>query len=61
MPKHEYLSIEGFCREFEVSRDTFYKWRAKGVAPTCTKLPNGALRIARVDIDKWFNTLKGAA
>ncbi|MCA1228460.1 AlpA family transcriptional regulator [Saccharopolyspora sp. 6M] len=61
MPRREYLTIEGFCREFEISRDTFYKWRAKKTAPACTKLPNGELRIARADLDAWIDTCREAA
>lgn len=56
--QREYLTIAALCTELEVSRSTFYKWRAKGTAPRCTKLPNGEIRIRRVDLDRWMNNLE---
>jgi predicted site-specific integrase-resolvase len=32
------------CEALAISRETFDKWRARGVAPRCKKLPNGELR-----------------
>lgn len=59
--RREYLSIPDLCAELDVSRDTFYKWRARGTAPRCTKLPNGALRILRDDLENWLNDRKEVA
>lgn len=57
----EYFSVESFCEEFEINRSTFYKWRAKGTAPRCKKLPNGEIRIRRTDVELWLDTLGGTA
>ncbi|MFI0470942.1 helix-turn-helix transcriptional regulator [Saccharopolyspora sp. 5N102] len=59
--RREYLSIAGLCSELGISRDTFYKWRVKGTAPRCTKLPNGELRICRDDLEMWLDSCKEAA
>lgn len=46
----------------DVSRRTFYRWRELGIAPACLKLPNGELRVRRVDFLQWLDTLsEGAA
>lgn len=45
-----------------VSRRTFYRWREIGIGPACLKLPNGELRVRRVDFLMWLDTLaEGAA
>ena len=38
----------------DVSRRTFYEWRAKGTGPKCVKLPNGELRVRRAGYDRWL-------
>lgn len=48
------LTVQDLCVELCISRSTFYEWRAKGRAPRCIKLPNGELRIRRVDLDEWL-------
>jgi predicted DNA-binding transcriptional regulator AlpA len=53
-----HLTLAEFCTEFDVSRSTFYDWRAKGRAPKCLKLPNGELRIRRTEVDRWAATLE---
>ncbi|MFI6512133.1 helix-turn-helix transcriptional regulator [Streptosporangium sp. NPDC050855] len=55
------LTLAEFCDELQISRRTFYDWRAKGRAPRCFKLPNGDLRIRRTDFENWLNNLEGAA
>lgn len=47
---HEQLTVA----ELKVSRSTFYDWRAKRLSPMCIRLPNGALRIRRADLDAWL-------
>lgn len=37
-----------------MARSTFYDWRAAHKAPRCIKLPNGAIRIRRADLDRWL-------
>jgi excisionase family DNA binding protein len=54
-PLDRHLTVHQFCEELEISRSTFYDWRAKGRAPKCHKIPNGELRIRRRDLDEWFD------
>jgi predicted DNA-binding transcriptional regulator AlpA len=53
-------TVKQFCDEWEISRSTFYDWRAKGRAPHCIKLPNGDLRITPADYDTWLATCREA-
>ena len=55
------LTIAEICVDLGISRSTFYEWRAKGRAPRCIKLPNGDIRISRVEYDRWLTTLEEAA
>lgn len=48
------LTVAEFCEDLGISRRTFHEWRAKGRAPRCLKLPNGDLRIRRVDFEAWL-------
>ena len=50
----KHLTIADLCEELGIARSTFYDWRAKGRAPKCIKLPNGDLRIRRVDFERWL-------
>lgn len=54
----DWLTVDEFCKELLISRDTFYDWRKKGVAPRCVRLPNGSLRIRRVAFEKFMSTLE---
>jgi predicted DNA-binding transcriptional regulator AlpA len=56
----EQVTVDELCAELKVARRTFYDWRAKGRAPRCLKLPNGDLRIRRVDLDEWLNAREEA-
>jgi predicted DNA-binding transcriptional regulator AlpA len=56
-----HLTIAELCIELGVARSTFYDWRAKGASPRCMKLPNGELRIRRIDLDTWLTTLEDGA
>ncbi|MEV5892878.1 helix-turn-helix transcriptional regulator [Nonomuraea fuscirosea] len=55
------LTLADLCTELQISRSTFYDWRAKDRAPRCLKLPNGDLRIRRTDLDRWLTTMEEAA
>ncbi|WP_347813395.1 helix-turn-helix domain-containing protein [Actinomadura sp. KC216] len=55
------LTVADICRILQVSRRTFYEWRAKGRAPRCKRIPNGELRIRRVDFDHWYEACEDAA
>ena len=58
-PTH--LTVKDICDELGVARSTFYDWRAAHKAPPCLKLPNGDLRIKRVDFERWLETLEQRA
>ena len=45
------------CEELNITRSTFYDWRAKRKAPRCFKLPNGEIRIRRSDFDTRLSSL----
>ncbi len=48
------LTIADVCADLDISRRTFYEWRAKGRAPKCIRLPNGDLRIRRSEYVRWL-------
>jgi excisionase family DNA binding protein len=50
----ERLTVRQVCVELQVSRSTFYEWRAKGCAPRCLKLPNGEIRVRRRELERWL-------
>jgi predicted DNA-binding transcriptional regulator AlpA len=50
----KHLTIAEVCEELDIARSTFCDWRAKRKAPRCIKLPNGDLRIRRVDFEEWL-------
>jgi hypothetical protein len=60
-PVADVLTVEEFCAELKVSKDTFYHWRKVGTAPVCHRLPNGELRISRADHDAWLAKLRDVA
>lgn len=55
------LTIADVCAELNVSRSTFYDWRAKGKAPRCIKLPNGEIRVRRSELDRWLEAYEEVA
>ena len=55
------LTIAQVCEELNVSRSTFYDWRAKGRAPRCIKLPNGEIRVRRTELDRWLAACEESA
>lgn len=57
----EQLTVDQLCAELQVARSTFYQWRQVGKAPRCIRLPNGAIRVRRDDLDAWLATLTDAA
>ena len=54
--QRERLTIAELCEELQVSRSTFYDWRAKKRGPRCIRLPNGELRIRRTDLEAWLDS-----
>lgn len=57
----EQLTVEQLCAELQVARSTFYQWRQLGRGPRCVRLPNGAIRVRRADLDAWLAALVDAA
>lgn len=57
----EQLTVEQLCTELQVARSTFYQWRQLGRGPRCVRLPNGAIRVRRADLDAWLTSLADAA
>jgi excisionase family DNA binding protein len=55
------LTVDDLCAELGISRSTFYDWRQKGRAPRCLRLPNGALRVRRSDLENWLTDCEGRA
>ena len=49
-----HLTVAELCTELGIARSTFYDWRAACKAPRCIKLPNGAIRIRRAELDRWL-------
>lgn len=54
------LTIAEICADLNVSRRTFYEWRAKGKAPKCIPLPNGELRVRRTEYERWLEAREAA-
>ncbi|GAA1562582.1 helix-turn-helix domain-containing protein [Kribbella sancticallisti] len=57
----ERLTVTEVCTDLGVSRSTFYEWRAKGTGPRCIKLPNGEIRVRRVELERWLDSREEAA
>lgn len=55
------LTLADVLTELNITRSTFYDWRAKRKAPPCIKLPNGELRVRRSDLNNWLDSLGEAA
>jgi predicted DNA-binding transcriptional regulator AlpA len=56
------LTVEEILADLgDVSRRTFYEWRAKGTGPRCLKLPNGELRVRRTEYERWLSAREDAA
>lgn len=56
-----HLTVADVCAELGIARSTFYDWRQAKKAPRCIKLPNGDIRIRRVDFDAWLEALEEVA
>ena len=56
-----HLTIAEVCEDLDITRSTFYDWRAKRKAPPSFKLPNGEIRIRRIDYESWLSSLGDVA
>jgi excisionase family DNA binding protein len=48
------LTTEQAARYLNVSRRTLARWIQQGLAPPSIKLPSGARRYAKADLDRWL-------
>jgi predicted DNA-binding transcriptional regulator AlpA len=55
------LTVADVCADLEISRSTFYDWRATGRGPKCIRLPNGELRIRAAEYERWLEKLEESA
>jgi predicted DNA-binding transcriptional regulator AlpA len=54
MTGKEKLKLPQVLAEIGCSRAAFYRWRARGLAPKCSKIPSGEIRVSREDLDAWW-------
>jgi predicted DNA-binding transcriptional regulator AlpA len=59
--RDEMLSISQVVDEIGIPRATFYRWRQLRKGPKSLKLPNGAVRIRRSELNRWLSSLEDAA
>jgi len=51
------LTIDEVIATLRVSRAAFYRWRRRGTGPASVRLPGGAVRIRRADLQQWLRGL----
>lgn len=61
MARDEMLTISEVVKEIGVPVSTFYRWRQLRKGPRAIKLPNGAVRIRRSELERWIAALEEAA
>ncbi|MFJ6633347.1 helix-turn-helix transcriptional regulator [Streptomyces sp. NPDC091376] len=59
--RDEMLTISEVIEEIGVPRATFNRWRQLRKGPKSIKLPNGAVRIRRSELDRWIEPMEEAA
>ncbi|OQQ17775.1 excisionase [Streptomyces sp. M41(2017)] len=50
------LKLPEVLEEIGISRPAFYRMEARGQGPRIHRLPNGQVRISRVDLDAWWES-----
>ncbi|GHA41248.1 excisionase [Streptomyces anthocyanicus] len=61
MARDEMLTISEVVEEIGVPVSTFYRWRQLRKGPKAIKLPNGAVRIRRSELERWIAALEDVA
>ncbi|MER5257723.1 helix-turn-helix domain-containing protein [Streptomyces sp. NPDC002855] len=61
MARPQMLKLPEVLTEIGMSRAAFYRMRARGQAPRLRKLPNGQLRVSRIDLDTWWERCEESA
>ncbi len=56
----QWLTVQEILDDLGIPRRTWQRWRELGRIPKYTKLPNGELRIKRVDYDAWLASMEVA-
>lgn len=56
-----YMTFEQVLAELQIARSTLDGWRRKRLFPAFTRLPNGQLRLKRIDFTAWVNKQRKAA
>lgn len=57
----EFLTVQEILDDLGIKRRTWQRWRQLGRTPRCKRLPNGELRISRVNYEKWLDSLEEVA
>lgn len=57
MKQSKWLTVVQILDELGISRRTWQEWRAVGRTPKCYRLPNGQIRIKRIDLEAWLERL----
>ncbi|MER5504170.1 helix-turn-helix domain-containing protein [Streptomyces sp. NPDC002766] len=61
LARDEMLTISQVIEEIRIPRATFYRWRQLRKGPKSIKLPNGAVRIRRSELERWIASLEEMA
>ncbi|MFE9992523.1 helix-turn-helix transcriptional regulator [Streptomyces sp. NPDC005381] len=56
MARPQMLKLPEVLAEIGISRPAFYRMEARGQGPRIHRLPNGQVRISRVDLDAWWES-----
>lgn len=54
--RRELLTLAQVWEELEIAESTWYRWRDLGKIPRTIKLPNGQIRVDRVDLNAWLDS-----
>lgn len=54
--RRELLTLAQVWNELGISESTWYEWRARGTTPKTIKLPNGQIRVDRVELNRWLDS-----